>query len=201
MTEATKSWEELHQQGMGPTQETFLDLVRQTREAKHYCPDVIWGNLQTPEYVRAMLTLVVEFLDTPKDIEAGVQARTARADLFGKDGRTFHTLLGQQALRTNIGGSEVMRGQLRHLLNSFEILGVKLGVIPSRAPLHVYPGNSFGIFDGKRVEIELYGPSPTHRDEEQVQCYERAFTWPEGSAVYGDDAKAIVHAELAALGE
>jgi hypothetical protein len=36
---------------------------------------------------------------------------------------------------------------------------------------------------------------------EQVQRYERAFTWLERSAVYGDDAKAIVHAELAALGE
>ncbi|MEV3855520.1 DUF5753 domain-containing protein [Streptomyces sp. NPDC050095] len=199
MSETTKPWDELHQQGMGPTQEAFLDLVRQSRETKHYCPDVIWGNLQTPEYVRAMLTLVVDYLGTPRDIEAGVQARTARAQLFGRDGRTYHTLLGEQALRSNIGGTDVMRNQVRRVLDSFDLPGVTLGLIPSRAQLQVFPGNSFGIFDGKRVEIELFGQSPTHTAEDQIQRYERAFTLLEHSAVYGEEAKAIVRAELAYL--
>ncbi|MEB8337346.1 DUF5753 domain-containing protein [Streptomyces endophyticus] len=200
MPKATKTWDELHQEGMGPTQEAFLDLVRQTREAKHYCPDVVWGNLQTPDYVRAMLTLVVEYMEIPRDIEAGVRARTARAELFGKDGRTYHTLLGEQALRSNIGGADVMRGQLHHILDSFTIPGVTLGIIPSRAELHVFPGNSFGIFDRKRVEVELFGQSPTHTEKDQVERYERAFNLLKRSAVYGEDAKAVVRAELDALG-
>ncbi|WP_327356169.1 DUF5753 domain-containing protein [Streptomyces sp. NBC_01304] len=199
MAEPTKTWDELHEEGMGPTQEAFLDLVRQTRETKHYCPDVIWGNLQTPEYVRAMLALVVDFLESPRDIEAGVQARTARAELFGKDGRTYRTLLGEQALRSNIGGVEVMRGQLEHVLESFDIPGVTLGIIPSRAQLAVFPGNSFGIFDGQRVEVELFGSSPTYTDEAQIRRYETAFGLLEQSAVFGEDAKYIVQAELAAI--
>ncbi|MFJ2774269.1 DUF5753 domain-containing protein [Streptomyces sp. NPDC087300] len=195
-TTARKTWDELHQEGMGPTQEAFLDLVKQTRETKHYCPDVVWGNIQTPEYVRAMLTIVVDFLQSPRDIEDGVRARTARADLFGKDGRTYTTLLGEQALRSNIGGHDVMRGQLQRILESFELPGVTLGIIPSHAELSVFPGNSFGIFDGKRVEVELYGESPTYTDEAQVQRYQRAFSFLERSAVYGEDAKAVVRAEL-----
>ncbi|MGW2224571.1 DUF5753 domain-containing protein [Streptomyces formicae] len=197
---STKTWEELHQEGMGPTQEAFLDLVRETREAKHYCPAVIWGNLQTPEYVRAMLTLVVDFLESPRDIEAGVKARTARAELFGKDGRTYKTLLGEQSLRSNIGGSDVMRGQLTRVLESFALPGVTLGIVPSRAQLHVFPGNSFGIFDGKRVEVELFGDAPTYTADAQIQRYEKAFSLLERSAVYGEEAKDLVRAELTALG-
>ncbi|MEU5772455.1 DUF5753 domain-containing protein [Streptomyces venezuelae] len=197
---SAKTWDELHREGMGPTQQAFLDLVRETKETKHYCPDVIWGSLQTPEYVRAMLTLVADFLDTPRGIEAGVEARTARAELFGKDGRTYKALLGEQALRCNIGGSSVMRGQLNRVLESFALPGVSLGIIPSRARLHVFPGNSFGIYDGQRVEVELFGEAPTLTDDAQVRIYEKAFGLLERSAVYGEEAKTLVGTELAALG-
>ena len=142
-TGPSKPWSELHQEGMGPTQEAFLDLVRQTKDSQHYCQNIIWGNLQTPEYVRAILRLVVDFHGFPDDIEAGVTARTARAELIGTDDRTYHVLLGQSALRSNIGGTAVMRGQLDRLLDSFDLPGLTLGVIPDRAHLDIYPGNSF----------------------------------------------------------
>ncbi|WP_411121589.1 DUF5753 domain-containing protein [Streptomyces sp. x-19] len=194
-----RGWDDLLRHGVGPTQQAFLDLVRSTKDTKNYCANVIWGNLQTPDYVRAMLRLVADFHGTPGDIEAGVQGRTARAELIGAEGRTYHVILAQAALRTNIGGREVMRGQLVRLLESYELPGLKLGVIPDRAEQHVYPGHSFGIFDGKRVEIELYGGAPTHTEPDQVRVYEEAFRRLERSAVYGDAAKALIRREMAAL--
>ncbi|MFG2875671.1 hypothetical protein ACGFYU_11810 [Streptomyces sp. NPDC048337] len=58
-----------------------------------------------------MLRLVVDFYGTPDDMEAGVAARTARAQYVGQEGRTFHILLGGQALYTNLGGPEVRRSE------------------------------------------------------------------------------------------
>ncbi|MER6050598.1 DUF5753 domain-containing protein [Streptomyces sp. NPDC001793] len=196
----SNEWDTLLQQGMGPTQQAFLDLVRRTKDTKHYCANVIWGDVQTPDYVRAMLRLVVDFHGTPDDIEAGVEGRIARARLIGQEGRTYHVVLDQEALRTNIGGSDVMRAQLVRLLESFDLPGLKLGVIPDRAERYVYPGHSFGIFDGKRVEIELYGECPTRTDQQEIDAYERAFSLLERSAVYGDVAKALIREELAVLG-
>ncbi|TJZ45395.1 DNA-binding protein [Streptomyces piniterrae] len=192
-------WDALHRQGMGPTQQAFLDLVRRTKDTKRYCANVIWGNLQTADYVRAMLRLVVDFLGTPDDIEAGVQGRIARAGLIGKEGRTYHVVLAQEAMRTNIGGPGVMRAQLARLLEAVDLPGLTLGIIPDRAERHVYPGHSFGIFDGKRVEVELYGGSPTYTDQKQIDAYEKAFSLLERSAVYGDAARALIRGELAAL--
>ncbi|MYW67159.1 XRE family transcriptional regulator [Streptomyces sp. SID8379] len=196
MPKPTKAWSELHREGMGPTQEAFLDLVRSTTDSQHYCQNIVWGNLQTPDYVRAMLKLVVDFHGFPDDIEAGVAARTARAELIGQDGRTYHVLLGESALRRNVGGVQTMRGQLARILHSFGLPGLTLGVIPERAQLGIYPGNSFSLFDGARVEIENYGDTPTITDDEQVAIYSRAFAVLKRDALYGEEARALVQAEL-----
>ncbi|MFF0625861.1 DUF5753 domain-containing protein [Streptomyces sp. NPDC004296] len=192
-------WDALLRQGVGSAQQDFLDLVRSTKDTKQYCANVICGDLQTPDYVRAMLRLVVDFHRTPGDIETGVQGRTARARLIGEEGRTYHVILAQEALRTNIGGREVMRGQLARLLELYELPGLQLGIVPDRSEQYLYPGHSFGIFDGKRVEIELYGGAPTHTDPEQINVYEKAFGLLARSAVYGDAAEALIRLELAAL--
>lgn len=67
---AGPDWNGLLQQGTGPVQQSFLDLVRNTRDYVGYHPDVVWGNLQTPQYAAAMLRLVIGFHEIPDDIEA-----------------------------------------------------------------------------------------------------------------------------------
>ncbi|MGW2273178.1 Scr1 family TA system antitoxin-like transcriptional regulator [Streptomyces yangpuensis] len=59
-----------------------------------------------------------------------VAARTARAQYIGQEGRSFHILLGEQALHTEFGGPEVMRGQLHRLLEATDLPGLSLGLIP-----------------------------------------------------------------------
>lgn len=53
--------ERLTPAGHGPVQQSFLDLVKNTRDYVGYHPDVVWGNLQTPQYAAAMLRLVIGF--------------------------------------------------------------------------------------------------------------------------------------------
>ncbi|MFJ7777631.1 Scr1 family TA system antitoxin-like transcriptional regulator [Streptomyces yangpuensis] len=59
-----------------------------------------------------------------------VAARTARAQYIGQEGRSFHILLGEQALHTEFGGPEVMRGQLHRLLEATDLPALSLGIIP-----------------------------------------------------------------------
>ncbi|MFI1827105.1 DUF5753 domain-containing protein [Streptomyces sp. NPDC020412] len=195
-----ESWDELLQQGTGPTQEAFLELVRRTHDCRHYCDNLMWGMLQTPDYARAVLRLVVDVHQIPDDVEAGVAARTARAQYLGRGGREYHVLLGEQALRTNMGGADVMRAQLRRVLEAMDTPGLTLGVIPARAPMAAYPSNSFSIFDGARVEIEPYSSAESITEPSDVALYERVFSLLQQSAVYGRGARELVEAELTALG-
>ncbi|MFI6686618.1 Scr1 family TA system antitoxin-like transcriptional regulator [Streptomyces sp. NPDC050485] len=91
------------------------------------------------------------------------------------------------------------RPQLERLRDSFDLPGLKMGVIPDRTQLDIYPGNSFSIFDGKRVELENLGDNPTHTDRQQVTAYQRAFELLARGAVYGDEARTLIQTELGAL--
>jgi hypothetical protein len=192
-------WDELLHEGTGPVQDEFLELVRRTQNSRHYCANIVWGNLQTADYARAVFQRVVDFHGIPDDIETGVARRTARAQFIGQDGRTYRTLLGEQALRTNLGGTDMMRGQLTHLLEALEMPGLKLGVIPARAEIDLYPGNSFSIFDGIQVEVETFSAGLTITDKDEVAVYEKAFGLLERSAVYGQEARALIETELSSL--
>ncbi|MFF7991984.1 DUF5753 domain-containing protein [Kitasatospora xanthocidica] len=189
-------WDNLLQQGTGPVQASFLDLVRRTRHYVGYSPDIVWGNLQTPQYAEAMLRLVVDFHGIPDDIQAGVAARTARAQFIGQEGRTYQVLLGEQALFTNIGGPEVMRGQLRRLTDALSLPGLTLGIIPARARLLVYPGDGFAIFDDRRVEVEGFRGGETITDPDRLAVFRKAFDRLQPSAVYGPAAHDLIEAAL-----
>jgi hypothetical protein len=195
---ADRGWNDLLQHGTGPVQESFLDLMKSTRNYTGYHPDVVWGNLQTPQYAAAMLRLVVDFHEIANDIEAGVAARTGRAQYIGQDGRAYHVLLGEQALLTNIGGADVMRGQLLRLLGAAALPGLTLGIIPARAPLHVYPGDGFSLFDDRRAEVESYRGAETITDPVRLQTFRKAFALLQRSAVYGQDALHLIEGALAA---
>ncbi|WP_404868489.1 DUF5753 domain-containing protein [Kitasatospora griseola] len=189
------AWPALLKQGTGPTQAAFRTLVAQTHHYRGYSPDLIWGNLQTRDYATEVLRLVVDLHEIPRDIEAGAAERVARAQYLGRDGRTYHVLLGEQALLTGIGGAAVMRPQLEHLLDALSVPGLVLGVIPARARLAVYPGDGFGIFDNNRVEVEGYRGGETITDH-RVPLFHRAHARLAESAVYGDDARALITAAL-----
>lgn len=195
--DAAPGWDDLLRTGTGPVQQTFLDLVRTTRAYVGYSPDLVSGLLQTSEYAAAVLRLVVDFYGTPDDIEAGVAARTARAQYIGQESRTFHILLGEQALFTNLGGPEVMRGQLRRLLDAMDLAGLSLGIIPARAHLLVHPGGGFSIFDDHRVEVEGYRGAETITEEGRVALFRKAFGLLQPSADYGQAARDLITTALA----
>ncbi|KPI17230.1 hypothetical protein OK074_8205 [Actinobacteria bacterium OK074] len=192
-------WHRALQTGTEPVQDEFLKLTRRTQDSRHYSANVVRGNLQTPAYARAVFQLVVDFHEIPDDVEAGVARRRARAQFIGQGNRTYHTLLNEQALRTNLGGTDVMQGQLARLLEALDLPGLKLGIIPARAELSVYPGHSFSIFDGAQVEVKTFSAGLSITAEDEVATYERAFALLERSAVYGQAARGLIEAELAAL--
>ncbi|MCX5193293.1 DUF5753 domain-containing protein [Streptomyces sp. NBC_00249] len=195
--DAAPDWDGLLRTGTGPVQQGFLDLVRTTRAYVGYSPELVSGVLQTPAYAAAVLRLVVDFYGIPDDIEAGVAARTARARYIGQEGRTFHILLGEQALHTRLGGPEVMRDQLRRLLDATDLPGLSLGIVPARARLLVHPGGGFSIFDDSRVEVEGYRGGETITDHERLALFRKAFGLLQPSAVYGQAARDLIDAVLA----
>jgi transcriptional regulator with XRE-family HTH domain len=189
-------WVEWRKQlGLGTRrrQRVSIALAEQTKLFRAYDPTVIYGMFQTAEYAREIMNFGVRFHQIPdEDLDAGVATRLERQKFLYGGGRRFHVVLGEQALRTNICGTDAMIGQLDRLLTVSVLPSVSLGIIPANAKMTLAPENAFLIFDQRMVMIETYSAELTITQPREIALYEKAFSWLSDSAVYGRQARALI---------
>ncbi|MFF4239608.1 helix-turn-helix domain-containing protein [Actinomadura geliboluensis] len=138
------------------------------------------GLLQTESYARAVIRGL-----TPKHpdatLERYVEFRLARQQiLFGGSPAILEVILDEAALRRMRGGRDVMRSQLRRLLNQAELDNVLLHVLPlavDAGPAYV---GQFQLLDiGAPILSTTLTDHPTGQwlieDDEQVDQYRRIF--------------------------
>ncbi len=172
--------------------ETQFAEWHRTRLFRIYEPAVVPGLLQTREYAVAVLSSFIDFVRVPDDAEEGATARLERQRVLTHGDRRFHMVLGQQALHTNVGGFEVMAGQLEHLLTVLALPRLRLGIIPFDAPYRVPLNNGFWILDETLVQFDTYSAELSLARPDEIALYSRAFERLAALAVYGAEARAIL---------
>lgn len=125
----------------------FVGLEAGATLQREYSAETIPGLLQTAEYARAMIGGGSPYIK-PVDVGPRVESRLARqARLYGPHPPKFTVLIGQTALRQEVGGREVMCRQLDHLCSVIAEHGdhVRVHVMPYRAGAHPVIGGSMKI--------------------------------------------------------
>jgi transcriptional regulator with XRE-family HTH domain len=191
-------WRRKLRTGTKRRQETSLLLEAETRILRWFEPLLVPGILHTAEYAQAVLARVIEFYEVLDDLDAGVSARMERQQVLYKNGHHFHILMTEQALRTDVGGRDVMVGQLDRLLAVSSLPRLKLGIIPERAPYKV-PSNQFIMFDERLVHVEAVSAELAITQPREIALYDKAFRGLAALAVYGAGARALISRELAYL--
>lgn len=108
----------------------FMALEAEAIAVSWYEPLLIPGLLQTEAYARALISGSSPPLDD-ETINERVAARLRRAEaLHRKVGVMYGFGIYEAALRTNVGGTNVMREQLRHLLDVGVLRNVSIQVLP-----------------------------------------------------------------------
>ncbi|GHI06319.1 DNA-binding protein [Streptomyces cellostaticus] len=103
------------------------------------------GLLQTPDYTRA-LAMGNGVWEDPGAIESFVEARMARqARLTGERPLSLWAMLHEGVLRQLVGGRDVMRVQLEHLLDAAQLPNVHLQVVPFSAGAHPGMTSAFTV--------------------------------------------------------
>jgi transcriptional regulator with XRE-family HTH domain len=107
-------------------------------------PLLIPGLLQTEQYAWAVIQ--TGRAESPDDAQRRVMARMARRTLLSRaDAPQFDAIIDEAALRRPVGGTEVMREQLRELLRSRPNVTVR--VVPFRAGVHPGLEGGFVLLD------------------------------------------------------
>jgi transcriptional regulator with XRE-family HTH domain len=189
-------WRRIMRSGTRRRQEASAAVYERARLFRIYEPAVIPGLLQTREYATAVLLTFIDFVRAPQDAEAGAEARLERQRVLTHGDRRFHMLLGEQALHTNVGGADVMTGQLEHLLDLLKLPRLRLGIIPAGAPYRVPLNNGFWLLDESLVQFDTYTAELSLIRPDEIALYGRAFERLSALAVYGAEARAAISGAL-----
>ncbi|UUU41875.1 helix-turn-helix domain-containing protein [Streptomyces sp. NBC_00162] len=107
---------------------------------------LVYGLLQTEDYARAVMGV-----EKPDTLDAAVAARMDRQRMLARDNPpVLWVVLDEAALHREIGGREVMRNQLAHLLSLQDRQWLEIQVLPFKAGQHAGMMGSFNLlrFDG-----------------------------------------------------
>jgi transcriptional regulator with XRE-family HTH domain len=192
-------WRRIMRSGTRRRQQASAAVYERARLFRIYEPAVVPGLLQTREYAVAVLLTFIDFVRVPQDAEEGADARLERQRVLTHGDRHFHMLLGEQTLHTNVGGTEVMTGQLERLLELLRLPRLRLGIIPLDAPYRVPLNNGFWIMDEALVQFDTYSAELSLIRPDEIALYGRAFDRLAALAIYGTEARAIIERALVRL--
>ncbi|MFE4047896.1 helix-turn-helix domain-containing protein [Streptomyces sp. YIM B13518] len=119
----------------------YAEMEAKAAYISTYQAQVVYGLLQTEEYARAVLAT-----GTPDDLEGLVTARMERQRILEREQPPLvWVVLDEAVLHRPIGGTDVMRRQLAHLLSFTGHRWVHVQVLPNKAGEHASLDGAFNL--------------------------------------------------------
>lgn len=191
---ANTSWHDVTGDGLEALQRSLILRESDTNNQRSYSTKLLPGLLQTHDYARAFFDRCSAVMGTADDSEELALARLQRQTALDVPGYDFHMLIDEAALRVTVGSSEVMATRIRHLMNVLTAREHRVGIIPLNAEL-LSPADSFDFSyatdsDNKQI-------TDPFENADTVELVERTFDLLATTAVYGEEAHAILVRALA----
>ena len=124
--------------------EPYFGLEAAASFIREYELQFVPGLLQIEDYARAVIRLGT--LTSEGEVERRTQARISRQEILQRDDPPkVWAVLDEGALRRVIGGPQVMRAQLLHLIDMCDHPAVTLQILPFTAGAHRAMGGPFTI--------------------------------------------------------
>lgn len=121
----------------------YISFENEAWEVRNYESLFVPGLLQTEDYVRAVIAGMLPQASS-REVDQRVQARVDRRAVLTKESPLrLRAVIDEAALHRAVGGREVMRAQMKHLLQMMDEPNVALQTIPFSAGAHPGMPGSF----------------------------------------------------------
>jgi hypothetical protein len=128
--------------------ELYVGLEQAASVIRIYQIQFVPGLLQTEDYARA-ITLLGHPQASAEEVERRVSLRIARQEFLTNpttpQGSTLWAVMDEAALRRPLGGPQVLRAQLQHLIEVTELPNITLQIVPFHRGGHAPAGSPFTI--------------------------------------------------------
>jgi transcriptional regulator with XRE-family HTH domain len=197
-----KGWWHAYGNTIQPQFATYVGLESAASEIRVYEVSLIPGLLQTEDYARTIIKAGA-MNGNQQDAERKVALRMARQPALTRDDPPMlWTVVDEAALRRRVGGAELMRTQLEHVLELSSLKNVAMQVIPFAAGAHPAMGRPFVILvfpeliDTDVVYLEDLTSAFYLEDVDEVDRYNVFFNHLRATALSFEDSAALVTSVL-----
>jgi transcriptional regulator with XRE-family HTH domain len=166
----------------------MLTLEDEVVREDHYACMYVPGLLQTRAYAEAVHR-ASEVRCEEREVQHMVDIRMKRQELLEReDPPHVWAVIDEAALRRRVGGREVMRKQLTHLLTMAERSRITVQVLPFDRGAHAAAVGSFAVLRGQAPEldvvyVDLLGGGLFMEKPEELERYKLAFEYLSAQAL------------------
>ncbi|MEU0767354.1 helix-turn-helix domain-containing protein [Streptomyces albogriseolus] len=166
----------------------MLTLEDEVVREDHYACMYVPGLLQTRAYAEAVHR-ASEVQCEEREVQHMVDIRMKRQELLERqDPPHIWAVIDEAALRRRVGGRDVMREQLKHLLTMAERSRVTVQVLPFDRGAHAAAVGSFAVLRGQAPEldvvyVDLLGGGLFMEKPEELERYKLAFEYLSAQAL------------------
>ena len=131
----------------------YIGMEQEATSITFFSMYFIHGLLQTEDYARAIIKAIAPKMEQ-KILDERVEARLRRQELLTQSTPPrFRSLIDEGVLRRQVGGSDVMRGQLAKVLQVVAEEKATIQVIPFSAGAHASPDGNFTLLEFANSDI------------------------------------------------
>jgi transcriptional regulator with XRE-family HTH domain len=170
-----------------------LDLEQQATSVTTVSPYLVPGQLQTDDYIRAIMNVGL----SPEDAAARTAERIRqRAYLDRPRLERYTALIGEATLYQQIGGPRVLREQIRHLAGMANLPKFDVRIVPFNSAWNPAIVGPFVILECERsrpvVMVEYHGGALLLHEAVDLETYRRGATMALDAALSQDDSRRLL---------
>jgi hypothetical protein len=132
---------------------SLINQERQANKITVWAMNLVPGHLQIAGYIRAAAEKSAGV--NPADIDALIRAKLERQTIFHHS-RQFVFYVHEQALRLPVGGPDVMRAQLNHIMTMLVRRYITFRIVPIAIGAHAGMAGSFLQFNYEKYEPVVF---------------------------------------------
>jgi transcriptional regulator with XRE-family HTH domain len=174
----------VHRKNAPAFQRRIRDIEASSEHVTTFQPAVIPGILQTEAYMRVLTG------GADRRVADGViAARLERQRLLGQPGHRWTQILTAGALLWCAGSAATMVEQIDRIIEVSRLDGVRIGVIPARRPITVFPLHGFDLYDERAVIVGTLATTAIITEPADVRLHNDMLESLTQAADFGDAAR------------
>ncbi|HZS22300.1 MAG TPA: helix-turn-helix transcriptional regulator [Pseudonocardiaceae bacterium] len=180
----------------------YVALEQDASEVHAFEITVVHGLLQTADYARAVLTTLSTADSDATDRLVELRMRRQDRLYVDEDPLRVHLILDEGALHRVVGGKQVMRTQLKRLVDDAQRSNITIQVLPFSVGTHPATTGPFGVLtfpgsdDNDLVYVEGHLGDLYLEKEHDVEVYERMFDELVDMSMTAEESVAFITAAL-----